>query len=45
MRGSKISRASENNSFIIACFMHLKLREQKYMEVGESKVGIGLQGS
>lgn len=47
MQGSKISNAPENNNFA-ASFMHLKLRresKENYMEVGESKAGIGLQNS
>ena len=43
---AKISDALENNSSEVS-FMNLKVRrehkEDYYMEVGESKVGIGLQ--
>lgn len=47
MLGSKISNAPETESLAVS-FTHLKLRrehEEDYMKVGESKVGIGLQGS
>ena len=47
MKGSKISIAPESNSFADS-FMHLNLRreyKEDYMEVGESKLGIGLQDS
>lgn len=45
--GSTISNAPENNSFTVS-LMHLELRRERKedeMEVGESKVGIGLQES
>ena len=47
MPGSKTSNALESNS-LAASFMHLGLRrecKEDYMEVGESKTGIGLQNN
>lgn len=47
MPGRKISNALENNSFAVS-FVPLNLRreyKEDYMEVGKSKVKIGLQDS
>ena len=47
MWGSKIPNVPEHNSLQFP-FMNLELRregEEEYMQVGESKVGTGLQGS
>lgn len=49
MPGCKISNDLKNNNFVTS-FMHLKLRREHrstvdYMEVRESKAGLGLQDS